>query len=88
MASGAAEPFHCGAFPPAYQPVDVKEWLAAAEPYAVQYVEYFEPQGVAVKAQLPLYDERFRGYGLNKVQHAWHMNKLGYRFKVGNMQQF
>lgn len=82
LASGAVEPFHCGAFPPAYQPIDIAHWLQASEPYAVQYTEYFEPQGIAMKQQLPLYDERFRGYGLNKVQHAWYMNRLGYRFVV------
>ncbi|WIA43319.1 hypothetical protein OEZ86_009817 [Tetradesmus obliquus] len=38
--------------------------------------------GVAVKGQLPLYDEAFRGYGLNKVQHAWHCAQLGYSFQV------
>ncbi|KAF6265423.1 hypothetical protein COO60DRAFT_1633546 [Scenedesmus sp. NREL 46B-D3] len=55
---------------------------ACVNAYEVEYCEYFEPQGVAVKQQLPLYDERFRGYGLNKVQHAWHCSRLGYSFKV------
>jgi hypothetical protein len=120
LSAGQVEPFHCGAFPPQRQPVDVDTWLAAgnqpstsaavdalntsaadaaaaaaafsaaretaaaacAHAYEVQYCEYFEPQGVAVKEQLPLYDECFRGYGLNKVQHAWHCNQLGYSFQV------
>jgi hypothetical protein len=126
LAAGQVEPFHCGAFPPERQPIDVASWLAAgsqsaipaaddsslisaaadtaagsaadhifyaavettcnaaacAHAYEVDYCEYFEPQGVALKDQLPLFDECFRGYGLNKVQHAWHCDKLGYRFKV------
>jgi glycosyltransferase-like protein LARGE len=116
LAAGRVEPFHCGAFPPQRQPIDVDVWLAAgadgcsthqaaathapeeaagssaeekaaaavayAYAYEVGYCEYFEPQGVAVKQQLPLYDECFRGYGLNKVQHAWHCAQLGYSFKV------
>jgi hypothetical protein len=124
LAAGQVEPFHCGAFPPQRQPIDVATWLAAgnqsvmpvgndplrssaadiaegaaadrernaaaqtaaaaacAHAYDVKYCEYFEPQGVALKEQLPLYDECFRGYGLNKVQHAWHCNQLGYSFKV------
>lgn len=45
--------------------------------------QFWEPQGVAVRHQLPAWDEGFRGYGLNKVQHAWHAAQRGYRFKVG-----
>jgi hypothetical protein len=127
LAAGQVEQFHCGAFPPQRQPIDVATWLAVgsqsttpaahdssristaadtaagsaadqepnpaaettaaaavacAHAYEVKYCEYFEPQGVALKDQLPLFDECFRGYGLNKVQHAWHCDQLGYRFQV------
>jgi len=82
LASGTVVPFHCGVFAPEKQPIDVSRWLAAVEPYEVQFLEFFEPQGIAAKQQLPLYDECFRGYGLNKVQHAWHMAALGFKFKV------
>lgn len=34
------------------------------------------------RADLPPYDPRFRGYGLNKVQHAYHLATLGFRFLV------
>jgi hypothetical protein len=32
--------------------------------------------------QVPPFDERFRGYGLNKVQHALHCAALGFQFRV------
>jgi hypothetical protein len=117
LAAGQVEPFHCGAFPPQQQPIEIATWLASgagsgtheaaakdttietgaagsaaqgtaetqahAHVYEAEYCEYFEPQGVALRQQLPQYDECFRGYGLNKVQHAWHCAQLGYRFKVG-----
>eukprot|EP00775_Hariotina_reticulata_P011557 gene11557-11701_t len=82
VTSGTVVPFHCGVFAPLKQPIDINRWLGEVEAYEVPFVEYFEPQGIAVKQQLPLYDECFRGYGLNKVQHAWHMAALGFKFKV------
>ncbi|GLI62508.1 hypothetical protein VaNZ11_005164 [Volvox africanus] len=48
----------------------------------VPYHEYFEPYGIVRRDQVPLYDERFRGYGLNKVQHAYHMWAAGFHFRV------
>lgn len=33
---------------------------------------------------LPLYDERFVGYGWNKVQWIEHLRYIGYRFYVFN----
>ena len=29
-------------------------------------------------AQMPLYDERFAGYGKNKIQHVSHLRRMGY----------
>ena len=34
--------------------------------------------------ELPLYDERFVGYGWNKVQWIEHLRQVGYRFYVFN----
>ncbi|KAG2453085.1 hypothetical protein HYH02_002417 [Chlamydomonas schloesseri] len=48
----------------------------------VPYHEYFEPYGVVRRDQVPFYDERFRGYGLNKVQHAYHMAAAGFQFRL------
>ncbi|KAG2487167.1 hypothetical protein HYH03_014149 [Edaphochlamys debaryana] len=48
----------------------------------LQYHEYFEPYGIVRRDQVPLYDERFRGYGLNKVQQAYGMAAAGYEFRL------
>ena len=48
----------------------------------VPYFDFFEPVGVAAAMQLPRWDERFRGYGLNKVQLGAHLSALGFEFKV------
>lgn len=67
------------------QPLDVAAWCSAQQPLELQYVDLFEVHGgIALKAQLPPYSEAFRGYGLNKQQHAWHAAALGFRFKVSS----
>lgn len=59
-------------------------WCTAQEPVQLQYVDLFEVHGgISVKQQMPPYSEAFRGYGLNKQQHAWHAAALGFTFKVG-----
>jgi hypothetical protein len=58
-------------------------WCAASVPLELPYVDLFEVHGgVSVAQQLPLYSEAFRGYGLNKQQHARHAAALGFRFLV------
>ena len=37
--------------------------------YKIQYKKLFEPYIIMVSVDVPLYDERFQGYGLNKVSH-------------------
>mmetsp|Transcript_4608 Transcript_4608/g.12854 ORF Transcript_4608/g.12854 Transcript_4608/m.12854 type:complete len:267 (+) Transcript_4608:1258-2058(+) len=43
-----------------------KIWESA---YSIQHNEGFEPYVVMSAKNVPLYDERFQGYGLNKVSH-------------------
>ena len=31
---------------------------------------------------LPEWDERYRGYGRNKIAHVWWLAQLGFRFEV------
>lgn len=65
------------------QPLDLEAWCTATCPLEVQYLDLFEVHGgISVKQQLPPYSEDFRGYGLNKQQHAWHAAALGFRFLV------
>lgn len=50
--------------------------------YAVEYEENFEPYVVMARAAVPEYDERFRGYGLNKISHLYSVNAKGVAFHV------
>lgn len=47
--------------------------LDGLDAYRVEYAEFFEPYVVVPRELVPRYDERFRGYGLNKVSHLYEM---------------
>jgi glycosyltransferase-like protein LARGE len=62
--------------------LDYNRYFSAQQPYEVSYVEGFEPYIVAERSSVPEYDERFRGYGMNKISHLYHISKKGFKFIV------
>jgi hypothetical protein len=86
-AAGQVRPFFCGVFPQPTPSLDYQAWLNADQPLQLQYHPYWEPFGAGPIASMPLYDERFRGYGLNKQQHTCHLGALGFKFEVCHEQQ-
>jgi len=79
---GAASSFHEAHFRHGHGPTDAARWATASAPYEVAFEEYYEPYIIASRAWLPNYDERFRGYGMNKVQHLRAVAAAGARFVV------
>jgi len=77
-----ATAFHVGHFPKGHAPTNYRHWWQASEPYRVEYEECYEPYVVAARAHVPKYDERFRGYGMNKIVHIFHLHALGTAFFV------
>lgn len=88
---GKAEGFHRSHFPQGHGPTrfdffwdkslqNQQECYDATycwqESYPVQYEKLFEPYIVMATSDIPLYDERFQGYGLNKVSHLQHIAAL------------
>jgi len=78
LASG----FHVGHFPAGHAPTDYGRWFDAAAPYEVGFEEHFEPYVVVSRRWVPQYDERFRGYGMNKVAHLYATAACGAKFVV------
>lgn len=52
------------------------------ESYDINYEDLFEPYIVMTSGKVPLYDERFQGYGLNKVSHLASVSKIKGEFLV------
>jgi len=86
VAAGKAEGFHVSRYAKGHSATDFKRWLELdnAEAYQAPHVNGFEPYVVVKRnsLSLPRYDDRFRGYGLNKVVHCVAMARAGYSFKV------
>ena len=55
-------------FPTTSSSDDMKDYFWE-ESYEIRHDEMFEPYIVMASADVPLYDERFQGYGLNKISH-------------------
>lgn len=73
---GVADGFHLSYFPQGHAPTDYDRfWKTSSSSdswdalYSIEYQTRFEPYIVANSACIPLYDERFCGYGLNKISH-------------------
>ncbi|CAM9521945.1 unnamed protein product [Sphacelaria rigidula] len=77
LREGLVQGFHVDYFPKGHGPTDFLRAAAicqlnaldpsAAVAYTVPFSPCFEPYVVVAKTVAPMYDERFRGYGMNKV---------------------
>jgi len=66
--------FHMSHYPQGHEKTNFWRWMNTTEPYEVQYEIGFEPYIMLLKKFVPYYDERFRGYYWNKVQHLMHIS--------------
>ncbi|CAM9740232.1 unnamed protein product, partial [Hapterophycus canaliculatus] len=84
VVEGALQAFHAGCFPAGHRQTNLALWAALppdAPPYEVMYADGYEPYGVFYRRHAPPFDERFRGFGLDKVSHCWHLHRLGWTFR-------
>mmetsp|Transcript_25727 Transcript_25727/g.59478 ORF Transcript_25727/g.59478 Transcript_25727/m.59478 type:complete len:538 (-) Transcript_25727:98-1711(-) len=56
--------------------------MHGVDAYHVKYADGFEPFIVAARESIPAYDERFKGYGMNKIAHTFDMAYQGFNFFV------
>lgn len=55
-------------WPKGHAPTNYAKWRTATTPYRVEWEPDFEPY-VVVRRDCPEYDQRFVGFGWNKVSH-------------------
>jgi len=73
--------FRFHVWPKGHSPTNYAKWRTATTPYRVGWEQDFEPY-VVVKKGIPSYDQRFLGFGWNKVSHIMELDVLGYEFVV------
>jgi glycosyltransferase-like protein LARGE len=83
-----ASAFHIGHFAKGHASTDYTKWFSTgskkgvSNAYRVEYSESYEPYVVMARKSVPMYDERFRGYGMNKISHLYAVASQGTCFKV------
>ncbi|XP_028811523.1 xylosyl- and glucuronyltransferase LARGE2s [Denticeps clupeoides] len=64
-----------------HAPTDYAKWRTATTPYKVEWEADFEPY-VVVRRDCPEYDQRFVGFGWNKVSHIMELDAQEYDLVV------
>ncbi|CAM9624252.1 unnamed protein product [Ectocarpus sp. 12 AP-2014] len=85
VVAGDLQAFHAACFPEGHRQTNLDRWTTLpveAAPYEVMYAEGYEPYGFFFRPHAPPFDERFRGFGLDKVSHCWHLHRLGWKFRA------
>lgn len=73
--------FRYHVWPKGHEPTNFAKWRTATTPYSVHWEQDFEPY-VVVHKDIPKYDQRFLGFGWNKVSHIMELDAQGYEFVV------
>lgn len=73
--------FRYHVWPKGHAPTNYAKWRTETVPYTVQWDTDFEPY-VVVRKDVPQFDQRFVGFGWNKVSHAMELDVNGYEFVV------
>lgn len=82
-----ARPFYSELCAKCQRPTDYDQWRDLPRPpglrvaYTVEWTDPWEPFYIA-RASLPLYDERFKQYGFNRISQVCEMHVAGYEFAV------
>lgn len=75
------QPFRINEWPQGHASTNYNHWNKAIRPYRINWATDFEPY-VVLQKPFPKYDNRFVGFGWNKVSHVMELNYAGYEFVV------
>lgn len=74
-------PFRYQEWANGHEPTNYEHWKTASVPYRIKWAPDFEPYMV-LSRPFPTYDNRFVGFGWNKVSHIMELHHAGYEFVV------
>lgn len=78
---GTLYTFRYHVWPKGHAPTNYAKWRTATTPYKVDWEPDFEPY-VVVRRDCPEYDQRFVGFGWNKVSHIMELDAQEYDLMV------
>ncbi|XP_040018659.2 xylosyl- and glucuronyltransferase LARGE2s isoform X1 [Gasterosteus aculeatus] len=78
---GTLYTFRYHVWPKGHAPTDYAKWRTATTPYRVEWEADFEPY-VVVRRDCPEYDQRFVGFGWNKVSHVLELDAQEFELTV------
>lgn len=78
---GTLYTFRYHVWPKGHAPTNYAKWRTATTPYKVEWEPDFEPY-VVVRKECPEYDQRFVGFGWNKVSHIMELDAQEYDLMV------
>ncbi|XP_072554648.1 xylosyl- and glucuronyltransferase LARGE2s isoform X2 [Paramormyrops kingsleyae] len=78
---GTLYPFRYHVWTKGHAPTNYAKWRTATTPYKVEWEPDFEPY-VVVRRDCPEYDQRFVGFGWNKVSHIMELDAQEYDLVV------
>ncbi|XP_074522586.1 xylosyl- and glucuronyltransferase LARGE2s [Halichoeres trimaculatus] len=78
---GTLYTFRYHVWPKGHAPTNYAKWRTATTPYKVDWEPDFEPY-VVVRRDCPEYDQRFVGFGWNKVSHVMELDAQEYDLMV------
>ncbi|XP_062582087.1 xylosyl- and glucuronyltransferase LARGE1-like [Saccostrea cucullata] len=79
--SGEIFTFRYDVWPQGHLPTNYTVWRTATTMYPVNWEQDYEPY-IVVKKGVPQFDQRFVGFGWNKVSHAMLLDLLEYKYVV------
>ena len=78
---GVVKPVHAAKLEAAHGATNYERWYKTKNPFQVLYELFFEPY-VIVSKDMPMYDQRFSGYGHDKSSHIFELYMRGYNLIV------
>ena len=81
LQDGRVSTFRSQVWTQGHAPTNFNHWMKATVPYKVKWAPNFEPY-VVVRSNVSRYDQRFAGFGWNKVSHIMELEAQEYKFVV------